>query len=489
MNRFLIVGIIAVVVGIILLVPLLSNNLATAGSVKKIQFTQTVTSSQDPGQGHDNEQLAMILLPNNGTLYDGTLTYTASEPVQVVILHQIEKSDSKGQPVWTVDNNTIYAETIINSTTNGGTLEFAGSAVGLHYTNSSQFAATVSVDGWIRGTTPGFLENNTQVISENNLKLSRAEIPVNIPLHKALYNGKSVYYIITDSSNSMDANDISSKQNWKVQQSPLLAQAPQKLLSKMYIFTNGITGNGTKGYQDEIFSNTPSNSNYTPLSLVVQVTWNVGRTPKILNSTQDILDGNTTGKLKLTVTDDVMNTPQIVWPDGQMSIRNNTKLSDQTSYVGGQVFNIDTTNKLVTFVAHRGWGPDGSTIYYIITSGTPQGPAKMMGLTNNPALSILSPVSRDLYHFANGIRSGGPFGFQEGVSGAQLGDVKYSPICKISMITWTNPQNATLLENINDINFEKSQGSITVQPALAFNNNYLVDCPIIEISKSAHEKG
>lgn len=485
MNRLLVAVIIAVAVGIIFSIPLLSNNLATAGTVKKIQFTQTLTSSQDPGLGHSDEQLAMVLLPSNGTLYTGTLTYTASEPVQIIVLHQIDKSDSKGQPVWTVNNSTMYAETIINSDTNGGTLDFAGSAIGLHYTNSSQFTATISVDGWIRGTTPEFLQNNTQIISENNLKLSRAEIPVTIPLDKGSYNGQPVYYIMTDSSNSMEASQVSAKQNWKVQQSPLLAQAPQKLLSKMYVFTNGITGNGTQGYQSEVFSNIPSDSSYTPLSLIVQATWNPGRTPQLLNSTKDILAANATGALTLTITDDVVNTPQLVWPGGQMAVRNSTESSDQTAYVGDQVLNIDTANKFVTFMAHRGWGPNGKTIYYIITGGTPDGPAKMMGLINTPALSILLPAARDLYNFADGIRGDGSFGFQEGISGAQLGDTKYSPICKISMVTWANPQNATLLETINDINYEKSQGTITVQPALVFNNNYMLDCPIVEIPKSS----
>jgi hypothetical protein len=484
MNRLLVAVIIAAVVGVIFSIPLLSNNLATAGTVKKIQFTQTLTSSQDPGLGHSDEQLAMILLPNNGTLYTGTLTYTASAPVQVVILHQIDKSDSKGQPVWTVDNNTIYAETIINSDSNGGTLDFTGSAIGLHYTNSSQFTATISVDGWIRGTTPEFLQNNTEIISQNSLKLSRAEIPISIPLHKGLYNGEPVYYIITDSSDSMEASQVSAKQNWKVQQSPLLAQAPQKLLSKMYVFTNGITGNGTQGYQDEVFSDIPSDNNYTPVSVLVQATWTPGKIPQVLNSTKAILDANATGKITLTATDDIVNTPQIVWPGGQLIARNSTEVSDQTAYAGSQVLNIDTASKSVTFVAHRGWGPDGKTIYYIITSGTPDGPAKMMGLINTPALSVLSSAARDLYNFANGIRSSGPFGFQEGISGAQLGDIEYSPICKISVVTWVNPQNATLLENINDINFEESQGAITIQSAQVFNNNYTTDCPIVEIPNS-----
>ncbi len=482
MNRFLVAGIVAAVAGVIFSIPLLSEQSVSAGTIKKIQFIQTLTSSEDPGQGHSSEQLAMILAPNNGTLYDGILTYTASKPVEVIVLHKIDKSDSKGQPVWTVDNNTIYAKTILNSNSTGGTLDFAGSAIGIHSTNSSQFTATVSVDGWIRGATPELFQNATKMISVNNLKLSRAEIPVKIPLHEGLYSGKQVYYIITDASNSDVAKQISDKQNWKVEVAPLLAQAPQKFLSKVYVFTNGVTGNGTEGFQNDVFSDTPSSKNYTSVSLAVHVKWGVGRTAQILNSTQDILTANSTGKLTLTATSNIINMPQISWPDGQLSVRSSKELSDQTSYTGGQILDIDNaTHKYVTFVAHRGWGPDGKTIYYIVTGGTPEGPAKMMGLMNTPALALLSSTARDLYHFSNGVSGGGPFGFQEGISGSQIGDISYSPICKISLVTWKDSKSATILENMNDINFEKAQGRITVQPALVYNNSYITDCPIIEI--------
>jgi hypothetical protein len=179
-----------------------------------------------------------------------------------------------------------------------------------------------------------------------------------------------------------------------------------------------------------------------------------------------------------------MNTPQIVWTNGQMVDRDDKTLSDQTAYAGGQVLDIDTANMFATFVAHRGWGPDGKTDYYIITDGTPEGPSKMMGLMNTPALSILSSSARDLYHFANGINGAGPFGFQEGITSAQPGDSSYSPICKISIITWNDPQGATVLENTDDINSTKSAGSVTVQPASVFNNNYIIDCPIIDTSKT-----
>ena len=79
-----------------------SDQFVDAGSRKKIHFTETIVSSQDPGQGHENHQLALILSPNEGTIYDGSMTFTSSEPVQIVVLHEISSQESKGQPTWTV---------------------------------------------------------------------------------------------------------------------------------------------------------------------------------------------------------------------------------------------------------------------------------------------------------------------------------------------------------------------------------------------------
>ena len=47
-------------------------------------------------------------------------------------------------------------------------------------------------------------------------------------------------------------------------------------------------------------------------------------------------------------------------------------------YVGGQVVDINLKEMTVTFVAHRGWGPNGETIYYIVTDATPTPAANMM---------------------------------------------------------------------------------------------------------------
>jgi len=68
------------------------------------------------------------------------------------------------------------------------------------------------------------------------LRLSRANVPAIIPLHQGFYNGDSVYFIVTDSSDQKHADIVTEQQGWKVELAPLLANAPEAALSPVYIF-------------------------------------------------------------------------------------------------------------------------------------------------------------------------------------------------------------------------------------------------------------
>ncbi len=190
LKAFLIIGIFAV--GIIF-VSSTSDQFADAGSRKKIHFTQTITSSQDPGQGHENHQLALILSPNEGTLYDGSMTFTSSEPVQIVVLHEIQSLETKGQPTWTVDGNTVYGLSLIDLQKNSGSFEFTGAALALHSPNSKEFTITVSVDGWIRGQPTEVIMQKIELQKEEpSSLLSRTNVPATIPMHKGIYEGNQI---------------------------------------------------------------------------------------------------------------------------------------------------------------------------------------------------------------------------------------------------------------------------------------------------------
>ena len=484
MNKIFVIVVISVVIAGIVAIPAITEQFVDAKSRKKIHFTETIISSQDPGQGHESHQLALILSPNEGTLYDGSLTYTVSEPVQIVVLHEISGSQVGGQPIWTVDGSTTYGLSLIDQGANAGSFEFTGAALALHTSTPDQFTATVSVDGWIRGQPTEVMMQKIETKKEEpTLLLSRANVPATIPMHKGMYNNGTVHYIITDTNDQIHADIITQRQDWKVELAPPLSDTPNEALQTVYTFTDGIEGDGIHGYQQEVFSSTPVQTDeYSALGSITHVLWKIGQVPKVLDSVETIMEAEEDGRIKLEKTDIVINMPQIIWPEGQMVVKENKTLTDDMAYGGGQILDIDTEEMTVTFIAHRGWGPDGKTIYYIVTDATPTGPAKMMGVTDAPtAANLIDKVAAaDLFQFSNGIKGSGPVGFQPGIAAAASGDENYSPMWRIFMIEWNDPENAKLLETKADIDEFQSEDLISVNLARPMNSDHIVNCPFID---------
>ena len=480
LQSLLIIGIFAV--GIIF-VSSTSDQFVDAGSRKKFHFTQTITSSQDPGQGHENHQLSLVLSPNEGTIYDGSMTFTSSEPVQIVVLHEINLRESKGQPTWTVDGKTIYGLSLIDLQKNSGSFEFTGAALGLHTPNSKEFTSTVSVDGWIRGQPTEVIMQKIELEKEVSSLLSRTNVPATIPMHKGIYEGNQVLYIITDGSDEDYTKIISEKQEWNIELASVLADVPESTLQKLFIFKNGVKGDGIYGFQNEVFSSTPSQeSQYSALNSIIEVTWKVGQKEIEFKSATDIIAAEEGGRIEFNEKRIVLNTPQIIWPDGQMIVRSDKEITDEMSYSGGQIIEINEEEMTVTFVAHRGWGPDGRTIYYIVTDATPSGPAESMGVVSSPSSANLIAHSGavDLFQFKNGIVGSGPLGFQPGIAGASLGDVNYSPMWRIYLVEWNDAKSAKILETRSDIDSFHADDMLSVSIARPINSDHIVNCPFID---------
>ncbi|MGY5151272.1 MAG: DUF7482 domain-containing protein [Candidatus Nitrosopumilus sp. bin_6a] len=483
MKKFPALVFIAIFVVSIILVSSTSDQFVDAGSRKKIHFTQTITSSQDPGQGHNNHQLALVLSPNEGTIYDGSMTFTSSEPVQIVILHEINSQESKGQPIWTVDGKTIYGLSLVDLQKSSGSFEFTGAALALHSPNSKEFTATVSVDGWIRGQPTEVIMQKLELQKEPSQLLSRTNVPATIPMHKGIYEGDQVLYIITDGSDEDYAKTITEKQQWNVEHAPVIANVPENTLQKLFVFKNGVKGDGIYGFQNDVFSSTPAQeSKYSALSSIIEVTWKIGQKEIEFKSAADVIAAEEGGRVEFNETGIVLNTPQIVWPDGQMTVRSDKEISDEMSYSGGQITEINEEEMSVTFVAHRGWGPDGRTIYYIVTDATPSGPAESMGVVSSPKSANLIAHSGavDLFQFKNGIIGSGPLGFQAGIAGASLDDENYSPMWRIYLVEWNDPNSAKILETKSDIDSFRADGLISVTIARPTNSDHIVNCPFID---------
>lgn len=123
----------------------------------------TVTSIQDPIPGHAQHQLGMLLPPEEGVIYSGTLTYTASKPVEVVVLHaydaKVNPDAEHGDVLIGMINGKPYAISVMQfsnniKATNSATVSFTGSGVALHTLSGEKFTATASLEATRHKLTP-----------------------------------------------------------------------------------------------------------------------------------------------------------------------------------------------------------------------------------------------------------------------------------------------------------------------------------------------
>src|SRR5579864_2625105 len=192
------------------------------------------------------------------------------------------------------------------------------------------------------------------------LKLSNANLPLVIPLVRGLYDGKDVFYITTEASDSDVAAALTKFTNFPVTFAPALAKTPASAQANIYAFKNGIKGSGVLGFQPNVVDSIPTESKYSPLWKINFVEWKDPTAATLLGSDDDIAQAVTKGMVTLTQTNVIVNCPIVQWngnkegtiPAGHMKIRDS--ITESGGYGSAQVLNIDTQKMQVTFVAHRG---------------------------------------------------------------------------------------------------------------------------------------
>jgi hypothetical protein len=121
----------------------------------------TVASGQDPLPGHESHELAFILPPrNDGGVYSGVLTYTASKPVEVVVLHNYDPQNSTAipeaygteltSPVPGDAGNVAITlfQPPYEAGINSASVPFTGNALALHMLEDDPFTATYTVNAF-----------------------------------------------------------------------------------------------------------------------------------------------------------------------------------------------------------------------------------------------------------------------------------------------------------------------------------------------------
>ncbi|MGQ0568323.1 MAG: DUF7482 domain-containing protein [Armatimonadota bacterium] len=128
--------------------------------------------------------------------------------------------------------------------------------------------------------------------------------------------GQEIRFIHTEASDPQVAAMLTRMMGPKVLVVPSLKEIPDRLLASVFVFRNGIKGEGPMGFQPDVFDTVPGNARYTPLRRVVLVGWKEERRARILRSAEEIRQAAQQGDVNLTTPGIVVNMPMLTWPGG-----------------------------------------------------------------------------------------------------------------------------------------------------------------------------
>ena len=116
---------------------------------------------QDPLPGHESHQVVIAApLRDDGKIYSGIVSFTASQPIEVVILHRynlVSNSSIIAEPLKTSVDDGKFAASVMKQFTespfNAGSLVFAGNALAFHNLEGKAFVITYTIDGDVSSLT------------------------------------------------------------------------------------------------------------------------------------------------------------------------------------------------------------------------------------------------------------------------------------------------------------------------------------------------
>ena len=135
-----------------------------------VTIQKTGVSSTDPLPGHSAHQLVMALPPrSDGKVWVGTVTWTASKPVEMVVLQGYNSSvtadTAHGQPLTAPFGNGAVAISLVKTNSGtpiaSGSLPFAGNALAFHTLSGAKFTVTYTVAATARELSSSSLSQTT----------------------------------------------------------------------------------------------------------------------------------------------------------------------------------------------------------------------------------------------------------------------------------------------------------------------------------------
>lgn len=94
-----------------------------------------------------------------------------------------------------------------------------------------------------------------------------------LPAVKGFFQGEEILFVHPEASDAEAAEMLTEMMGSPVLVVPTLADVPDSALARVFVFRNGVKGDGPMGYQSDVFDSAPGSGNYTPLRGVHFVSW------------------------------------------------------------------------------------------------------------------------------------------------------------------------------------------------------------------------
>ncbi|MBI4491248.1 MAG: cation-translocating P-type ATPase [Chloroflexi bacterium] len=138
-----------------------------------------------------------------------------------------------------------------------------------------------------------------------------------VPPVQGYAEGQEIRFLHTEASDPQVARMLTSMMGSPVLVVPALAQAPEAMLANVYVFTNGLKGEGPFGFQSDVFDNPPGTDGYSPLRALHLVTWKDAASARELKAAAEVQAAEARGEVTLERPGVVVNMPLLTWPGGR----------------------------------------------------------------------------------------------------------------------------------------------------------------------------
>ncbi len=138
-----------------------------------------------------------------------------------------------------------------------------------------------------------------------------------LPAVRGYAEGEEVAFVHPEASAPDVAQMLTAMMDSPVLVVPALAEAPASMLANVYVFANGVAGDGPLGFQADVFDHPPGSDGYSPLRALNRVTWVDEGGARALRSAAAVQEAEANGEVIIERPGVVVNMPMLTWPDGQ----------------------------------------------------------------------------------------------------------------------------------------------------------------------------